>query len=87
MAPPARPVLALVRPESVQLQPDPAGDARVLSVSFLGSLCRVQVQLADGELIAAQLSAAESTGLAVGGAVRVSVLPAPVFAVPRDPTA
>ena len=42
------PVSALVRPESVRLQPDPAGDARVVAVSFLGSLCRAQVQLAGG---------------------------------------
>ena len=78
------PVTALVRPESVRLQPDPAGDAHVVAVSFLGSLCRAQVGLADGELIAAQLSAAESTGLAVGAPVRVSILQVPVFAVPRD---
>ena len=49
------PVMALVRPESVRLQPDPPAPTHVLAVSFLGSLCRVQVGLADGELIAAQL--------------------------------
>jgi putative spermidine/putrescine transport system ATP-binding protein len=77
-------VTALVRPESVRLQSDDSADAHVVAVSFLGSLCRAQVQLADGELIAAQLSAAEGAGLTVGGPVRVSFLPSPVFAVPRD---
>jgi len=81
------PVAALVRPESVRLQADSAGDARVVAISFLGSLCRAQVQLPSGELVGAQLSAAESAGLAVGAPVQVRVLPAPVFAVPRDPAA
>ena len=78
------PVTALVRPESVKLEIDNGSDARVLAVSFLGSLCRTQVQLGDGELIAAQLSAAESVGITVDTPVRVRLLPSPVFAVPRD---
>ena len=81
------PVTALVRPESVRLEIDETSDARVLAVSFLGSLCRAQVQLGDGELIAAQLAAAESIGLSVGVPVRVRLLSAPVFAVPRDQSA
>ena len=80
-------VTALIRPESIRLTADDAGTAHVLAVSFLGSLARAQVELGDGELISAQMSAAESAGLAPGTAVRVSVLPAPVFAVPRDSAA
>ena len=74
------PVTALVRPESVQVTPDPDGGAFVLAASFLGSLCRVQVQLAGGDILLAQVSAAEVTALPPGAAVRVGVAPAPVFA-------
>jgi putative spermidine/putrescine transport system ATP-binding protein len=78
------PVTALVRPESVRLSRTEDGAARVLAVSFLGSVCRVQVQLPDGELVGAQVSAAEATELTPDTAVRVEFLPSPVFAVPRD---
>ena len=77
----AGPVTALVRPESVRLVPEAGGPAHILAVSFLGSVCRVQVGLASGELIVAQMTAAESAMLVAGTAVRVSLLPAPVFAV------
>ena len=75
------PVTALVRPESVKLIPDDEADPQVLAVSFLGSVCRVQVQLPGGEVVGAQMPAAEVAGLAPGTRVRVSVLPSPVFAV------
>ena len=75
------PVQALVRPEAIRIASDATGDAHVLAVSFLGSVCRAQVALADGTIVVGQMSAAEAEGLAQGTAVRVSVLPAPVFAV------
>ena len=75
------PVTALVRPESVRLIPTSEPTARVLAVGFLGSVCRVQVELADGEVVAAQLSAADAMRLAPGTAVEVKLLEAPVFAV------
>jgi putative spermidine/putrescine transport system ATP-binding protein len=74
-------VEALVRPENVRLVPAEDGNARVAAVSFLGSLCRAQVTLPDETLVVAQMSAAESRGLVPGASVRVSVDPAPVFAV------
>jgi putative spermidine/putrescine transport system ATP-binding protein len=74
-------VEVLVRPESVRLAADPSASARVLAVSFLGSVCRAQVALATDELVVAQLAAADAMELTPGTAVRVSVLPAPVFAV------
>jgi putative spermidine/putrescine transport system ATP-binding protein len=77
-------VVALVRPESVKLTPEDGAAAYVLAVSFLGSVCRVQVQLPGGELVAAQMAAAEVATMAPGTAVRVSVLPAPVFAIADD---
>jgi putative spermidine/putrescine transport system ATP-binding protein len=74
-------VFALVRPENIRIAATPDGSARVAAVSFLGSLCRAQVTLPDETLVVAQMSAAEATDLQPGTAVRVSVLPSPVFAV------
>jgi putative spermidine/putrescine transport system ATP-binding protein len=74
-------VTALVRPESVRLIPEDDAPAHVLAVSFLGSLGRVQVQLSDGDLVVAQVAATDVAGLAAGTAVRVTVVPAPVFAI------
>jgi putative spermidine/putrescine transport system ATP-binding protein len=75
------PVKALVRPENVRLAPSQDGTARVVAVSFLGSLCRAQVTLPDDTLDVAQMSAADATDLVPGATVDVGVVPAPVFAV------
>jgi len=83
-------VTALVRPEAIRLTPGPdgaagaAGVARVVAVSFLGSLARTQVALPDGTLIVAQMTASESSTLGPGIAVTVGVVPSPVFAVEPD---
>ena len=78
---PSGAVFALVRPENIRVSATPDGSARVAAVSFLGSLCRAQVTLPDETLVVAQMSAAEAGDLQPGAAVRVSVVPAPVFAV------
>jgi len=75
------PVTALVRPENVRLAAADDGTGRVLAVSFLGSLCRAQVVLPDETIVVAQMAASDSTELMPGSAVRVTVVPAPVFAV------
>jgi putative spermidine/putrescine transport system ATP-binding protein len=75
------PVTVLVRPEVVVLKPDPAGPDRVVTVSFLGSIGRVQVRLADGTLVLAQVSSAEVAHFKHGDAVRVGLKPAPALAV------
>ena len=75
------PVKALVRPENVRLTRADDGTARVVAVSFLGSLCRAQVTMPDESLVVAQMSATDANELAPGTAVSVSVVPAPVFAV------
>ncbi len=76
------PVTALVRPESVGLTPEAGAPSHVVAISFLGSLCRVQVALPNGELVVAQTSAAEGTALSPGTAVQVHISPSPVFATP-----
>jgi putative spermidine/putrescine transport system ATP-binding protein len=80
------PVIALVRPESVRLSQDTDAAPEVLAVSFLGSVCRVQVRLPDGEVLGAQLAASDAAGLTPGTRVRVSIVPAPVFAVAGEVT-
>jgi len=75
------PVFALVRPESVRLTPEDGAAARVLAVSFLGSVCRVQVELPGGDLVGAQTSPEDAVQLSPGTAVRVGVQAAAIFAV------
>ena len=74
------PVTALVRPEAIKLAPEEGAQAHVLAVSFLGSLGRVQVGLPDGAIAVAQVPATDVSSLSPGTAVRVTVVPAPVFA-------
>jgi len=70
-------VIALVRPESVEVLPDPDGPGRVLTVSFLGPTSRVTVSIGD-QLIVAQVTAARLAELAAGAPVRVELRPVPV---------
>jgi putative spermidine/putrescine transport system ATP-binding protein len=65
----------------VELRPDPAGPDRVVTVSFLGSIARVQVQLSDGTIVLAQVSSADVGRFRHGDAVRVSLKPTPALAV------
>jgi putative spermidine/putrescine transport system ATP-binding protein len=73
--------VALVRPESVRLTADSAGQATVAAVAFLGPVSRVTVTLDDGTLVLAQMPSSAATALDVGARVRVSVEPAPVLVV------
>ncbi len=73
-------VIALVRPENVQLSAEPGADARIVAVSFLGSMCRIQATLPTGELIVAQMAASDFAGLPAGTGVGITLLPNPVFA-------
>jgi putative spermidine/putrescine transport system ATP-binding protein len=75
------PVAVLVRPEMVELMSDPAGRARVIAASFLGSIARVQVRLPDGTLVLAQVSSADVARFEHGDAVRVGVKPTAALAV------
>jgi putative spermidine/putrescine transport system ATP-binding protein len=75
------PVTVLVRPEVVELRADPRGPDRVVTVSFLGSIARVQVQLADGTLVLGQISSADVALFRHGDPVRVGLKPTPALAV------
>lgn len=73
-------VTLLVRPEAISVTPDEDATARVLATSFLGSVGRIQIRLADDTLVVAQVLSGEITQLAPGRAVRVTVRPVPVLA-------
>jgi putative spermidine/putrescine transport system ATP-binding protein len=70
-------VIALVRPESVEVAPDPEGPGRVLTVSFLGPTSRITVSI-DDQLVVAQVTGGRLADLAVGTPVRVELRPVPV---------
>ena len=70
-------VTALVRPESVDVVPDPAGAGKVLTASFLGPFSRVIVQVGD-DLVTAQVASGTVADLAPGTPVRVELRPVAV---------
>ncbi len=71
--------IALVRPESIDVVASNSGNARIFSVSFLGSSCRLSISMADGSRITAQLPSPDAGGLTAGAKVKVSLLDLPVF--------
>jgi putative spermidine/putrescine transport system ATP-binding protein len=70
-------VTALVRPESVEVTPDPDGPGRVLTVSFLGPTSRVTVAVGD-QLVVAQVTGGRLAELTAGAPVRIELRPVPV---------
>lgn len=74
------PVTALVRPEAVVIEPEADGNGHVVATNFLGSLCRVHVQLADGTRVLAQVSSPRAATLPPGTRVDVRVSAVPVLA-------
>lgn len=75
------PGLGLVRPESVSVEQESAGNASVASRAFLGPVSRVYCDLDSGESVMAQVSSGVADQLPPGSRVRVSVDPAPVLVV------
>ena len=74
---------ALVRPEALDVTPDEqGGNARVITVAFLGPISRVQARLDDGQIVIAQLSSADASRLSQDQAVRVDVHAESVLVVP-----
>ena len=70
-------VVALVRPESVDVLPDPEGTGRILTASFLGPTSRVTVEQGDA-VVVAQVASGRMGELAPGTPVRVELRPVPV---------
>jgi putative spermidine/putrescine transport system ATP-binding protein len=73
---------ALVRPESVTVDLDPAGVATVTSVAFLGPISRVHVTVPDGSVLTAQMTSHQAGAFAAGERVRLGVEPSGVLVVP-----
>ncbi len=76
-------VTVLVRPESLQVRPDPAGTGEVAAASFLGSHGRVQVRTPDGGVVLAQVPTGDVEQLGPGTRVSLTVRPVPALAVER----
>jgi putative spermidine/putrescine transport system ATP-binding protein len=70
---------ALIRPESLTVKADKSGVGRVVSTSFLGSICRVMVVMPDGSRINAQMESQDAAGLTPGSSVDVSADKVAVF--------
>jgi putative spermidine/putrescine transport system ATP-binding protein len=70
-------VTALVRPESVDVLPDPDGTAQVLTASFLGPTSRVTVTIGD-TVVVAQVASGRLAELPAGAPVRIELRPVPV---------
>ncbi len=77
--------LALVRPEAVTVTADPAGEAVVDSVSFLGPISRVSCSLPGGASISAQLGSGPARRVGPGARVRIGVEPQDVLVVAGGP--
>ncbi|GIE74552.1 ABC transporter ATP-binding protein [Actinoplanes philippinensis] len=67
-------VTALVRPETVEVTPDPESAAKVLTSSFLGPTSRVTVAVGD-HLVIAQVPSGRLAELTPGTGVRVTIQP------------
>ena len=71
--------IALVRPESIDVVASKSGNASILSASFLGATCRLNISMNDGSRVIAQLPSPDAVGLGAGVSVKVSLLDIPVF--------
>ena len=71
--------LALIRPEWFQVEPSSSANAKIFAVSFLGSTCRLTIDLSNGTRIRAQVPSSDSSNLGIGTNVKVSLKSLPVF--------
>jgi putative spermidine/putrescine transport system ATP-binding protein len=78
-------VVALVRPEALEVMVDPAGGARVVTRTFSGASTRVLVALPDGVEVRVDVASATSGDLTPGTAVTVTPAERPVLVVPEEP--
>ncbi|MEU8817060.1 ABC transporter ATP-binding protein [Actinoplanes sp. NPDC048796] len=68
---------ALVRPESVTVEPHDEGEGRVVTTSFLGPISKVTVAVGE-VLVVAQIASDRLATLPAGAPVRVTLAPSPV---------
>jgi putative spermidine/putrescine transport system ATP-binding protein len=71
--------IALIRPEALTVKANSSGNCRVVATSFLGSICRVMVNLPDGSRINAQMESVDAVGLTPGTKVEISADKVAVF--------
>jgi putative spermidine/putrescine transport system ATP-binding protein len=71
--------IALVRPESIDVVASKSGNATIISASFLGATCRLNISMRDGSHVISQLPSPDAVGLDAGMSVKVSLLDIPVF--------
>jgi putative spermidine/putrescine transport system ATP-binding protein len=76
--------IAMVRPETVTVESDEAGDATVTSIAFLGPISRVHTAVAGGGVVSAQMSSSQARRFRPGERVRLGVEPSGVLVV-ADP--
>jgi putative spermidine/putrescine transport system ATP-binding protein len=83
-APASGAVVALVRPESLLVEADPAGAGRIVTRTFSGASTRVAVALADGVEVKVDIASAAGTDLTPGTAVTVRPAERPVLVASAD---
>ena len=71
--------LALIRPEWFKVEASSSANAKIFAVSFLGSTCRLTIDLADGTRIRAQIPSSDASNLGIGSNVKVTLKSLPVF--------
>jgi len=71
--------LALIRPEWFHVEAGGTPNAKIFAVSFLGSTCRLTIDLSDGTRIRAQVPSSGASNLGIGASVSVTLKSLPVF--------
>lgn len=64
--------IALVRPETLKITPNPTGTGRIFAASFLGASCRLTIDLPQHNRIVAQVPSSDAAQLGAGANVDVS---------------
>ncbi|HEY5843000.1 MAG TPA: ABC transporter ATP-binding protein [Mycobacterium sp.] len=73
---------AMVRPEAVTVETDPAGTVTVISVSFLGPVSRLHCETADGTEVVIQLNSSRASAITPGTRVSLGLESDGVLVVP-----
>ena len=76
--------IALVRPETLKIIPNPSGIGRIFAASFLGASCRLTIDLPNHGRIVAQVPSSDAAQLGAGAKVDVSFRSNPIFVKPVE---